>query len=141
MDRVFHSPDKVYLPLKPADAQKFIFFFFARLCGRGFLQILFVSSGNGTVKLNGAEYSLKPGLFLIPDQGIALELFPTAPIILYSCSFLPELFDGTPSSACSLSDLSDDRLLSFFFRNTEITLPAVRVPAIHIETFRGKYRA
>ena len=135
MGDILVSPEKLYLSRDPATAQKIVFSDSVRLCNYGFIQFLFVSSGSGRAKLNGNEYAVKPGFFSVLDQGVTLELFPVSPIIIYSCSFLPSLFDCSASS-CSISDVSDSSLLSFFFRNEAIKLPIMRIPRLKIDLFR-----
>lgn len=139
MENVSLSPEKLYLSCDPANARKFVFLNSVRINNHGFIQILFVSSGSGKAILDGKEYSLKPGFFLILNQDVAFEIFPVSPIIVYSCSFLPELFGCYSTANCSITDLVESDLLSFFFKNDQIDLPVSRVNRLKLDLFRNDF--
>lgn len=135
MDQVSVSPDKLYLSSSPAKAEKFVFSTKFSLYGHGFIQILFVVSGSGKLCLDGMEHQIRQGSIAILEDGASLDILPHSPVILYSCSFIPELF-GIKCDVCSMNALKGEPSLAFFFENDTGTRLIPRISRIRIETFQ-----
>ena len=135
MDQVPVSIEKLYLSSRPAKAEKFVFSGKCSISTRGFIQILFFVSGSGKLCLNGNDFPLKSGSVAILEDGRDLDVIPSAPIVVYSCSFLPELF-GYESTSCTLNDIKADPTLAFFFENDIGIRITPRVPRIKLESFQ-----
>ena len=116
MDQVSVSPEKLYLSSHPAKAEKFVFTAKCNLLTHGFIRIIFIMSGSGKLVLNGMEFQLRQGAVAILEEGSSLEITPISPTVVYSCSFLPELF-GYSNNTYTMEDIKDDPCLRFFFEN------------------------
>ena len=83
--------------------------------------------------IDGTERQIKQGMISILDGGTAYKVLPHSPVIIYSCSFLPELFGFRNNASASIGDISADRSLSYFFDNTEFDRTWSRVPKINLD--------
>ena len=83
--------------------------------------------------IDGTERQIKQGMISILDGDTAYKVLPHSPVIIYSCSFLPELFGFRNSASASIGDISADRSLSYFFDNTEFDRTWSRVPKINLD--------
>lgn len=135
MDQVSVSPEKLYLSSRPAKAEKFVFSTKCSLYNHGFIQILFVVSGSGRISLDGMEHQIKQGTLAILEEDCNLDIIPLSPVIVYSCSFIPELFD-IKTSSCDLSSLKEADSLAFFFENDIGIRLIPRIPRVKTETFQ-----
>lgn len=83
--------------------------------------------------IDGTERQIKQGMISILDGDTAYKVLPHSPVIIYSCSFLPELFGFRNNASASIGDISADRSLSYFFDNTEFDRTWSRVPKINLD--------
>lgn len=135
MDQVSVSPEKLYLSSRPAKAEKFVFTTKCSLLAHGFIRIIFIVSGSGKLLLNGTEFQLRQGAIAILEEGSHLEIAPISPAVVYSCSFLPELF-GFPNNTYTMADIKDDPCLKFFFENDLGVRIAPKTPRTTVDIFQ-----
>lgn len=135
MNQASVPPEKLYLSSQPAKVEKFVFSNKTNLYNHGFIRIVYTVSGSGKISLNGSEHQYRQGMIVILEEGSALEFMPVTPVVVYTCSFIPELFE-LPSKEFTLNDVKDDPALAFFFENDTGIRLIPRIPRIKIEIFQ-----
>ena len=104
------------LQAQPVNAQKMVYINdYSGSPDKKYIRVLFISSGSGKMVIDGTERQIKQGMISILDGGTAYKVLPHSPVIIYSCSFLPELFGFRNNASASIGDISADRSLSYFF--------------------------
>ena len=123
------------LQAQPVNAQKMVYINdYSGSPDKKYIRVLFISSGSGKMVIDGTERQIKQGMVSILDGDAAYKVLPHSPVIIYSCSFLPELFGFRNNTSASIGDISADRSLSYFFDNTEFDRTWSRVPKINLDS-------
>ena len=122
------------LQAQPVNAQKMVYINdYSGSPDQKYIRVLFISSGSGKMVIDGTERQIKQGMISILDGDTAYKVLPHSPVIIYSCSFLQELFGFRNNASASIGDISADRSLSYFFDNTEFDRTWSRVPKINLD--------
>lgn len=122
------------LPTQPVSAQKMVYINdHTGSADKKYIRVLFISSGSGKMIIDGIERQIKQGMVSILDGDAGYKVMPHSPVIIYSCSFLPELFGFRNTVVASIDDISADRSLAYFFDNSEFDRQWSRVPKINID--------
>lgn len=122
------------LQAQPVNAQKMVYINdYSGSPDKKYIRVLFILSGSGKMVIDGTERQIKQGMISILDGDTAYKVLPHSPVIIYSCSFMPELFGFRNNASASIGDISADRSLSYFFDNTEFDRTWSRVPKINLD--------
>lgn len=123
----------------PVHARKYIFTDRGDIQNTGFLEILFIVSGNGQIFVEGKDYSVKRGILVILDSGTLFQYIPDSPLIIYSCSFMPSLFERENKQDCCIHDLAGSIMLEGYFQNPAIPFPVCRIGQKYFEIYRDLF--
>ena len=83
-----------------------------------FVEIAYVSEGEGTHNINGAELPIKKGNITLINYDVPHKFVPADdPLIVYNCIFTPALFDEMLSGSRNFFDINNHFLLGNFYTN------------------------
>lgn len=100
---------------------------------------VYISHGMGRIVHCGFEHQLKSGTVFILDEKKRLDIFPTSPVVIYSCAFVPELFGEKSRIMPMLNDISSDPVLKPFFQVFDGERSSWRIPSARRETVQALF--
>ncbi len=128
-----------YLSFAPVYVKKLVFNELIPLHTHEFIEVEFIGSGRGIHTVDDKSYEVSMGDMSVINFGVTHNYVPFNNMLVYSCSFTPELFDNSLKMSRNINDISGNYFLKLFFENKTIDYKNIRLPKNKISVFREIY--